>query len=99
VTVTVTGQVTNGAGANQLVTGHPSAWPIDNASGLSATSPGILQVLCAADGSWSLPGLPDSTPCLITTPQGMSAGTTPAAGTYSLASLQSGSGWSTGGAS
>lgn len=97
-TCTITGKITNGAGANQLVTGQPSSWPIFNAGGMSATDPGIIQALCAADGSWSLPGLPASTSVTITTPQGTSAGTSPAAGSATLASLQSGNNWSTGGA-
>jgi hypothetical protein len=99
VSIAISGQIGNGLGANQLVTGAPTAWPILNAAGSSATDPGIAQALCDAGGNWTVSNLPNNTNCTITTPEGTSAGVTPNVnGGYTLAALQSGSGWSAGGA-
>jgi hypothetical protein len=97
--LTISGQITNGAGSGQLVTAVHAAWPIANPAGASATDPGTIQALCAADGSWSLDASTlAGQDARITTPQGTSAGTLPDSGTTSLASLQSGSAWSQNGA-
>ena len=89
--VTITGQ-TAAAIAGQCITAQPSAWPILNAAGASTTDPGVLTTLTDAAGNYAI-DVPPNTAMTIREPGRSHTGVTPAAGTHSTASLESGNGW------